>query len=100
MTRTGKKVLRGYNRLAFGGIQDAVKLLLSENPESYKLEDMDLFNVAEIRRPKGGGMEIKFFDRLKALQCMQGLDSENQDGISGFYRALEEGTKVFEEEKA
>ena len=53
MTRTGKKVLRGYNRLAFGGIQDAVKLLLSENPESYKLEDMDLFNVDVYKRQPG-----------------------------------------------
>ncbi len=100
MTKTAKKVLRGYERLAFGGIQDAVRLLFSDEVGAADLDEMDLFSVAEIRRPKGGGMEIKFFDRLKALQCMQGLDADGKEGVSGFYRALEEGVRAFEGDDA
>lgn len=33
-----------------------------------ELDDLDLFNVAEIRRPKDGMIEIKFYDRLRALE--------------------------------
>ena len=29
---------------------------------------MDLYSVSEIKRPKDGSMEIKFFDPLKALE--------------------------------
>ena len=96
MTKMTKRVLRGYNRLAFGEIQDAVRLLFSDGIDDAELDNMDLFNVAEIRRPKGGGMEIKFFDRLKALQCMEMLNAEEKEGVSGFYHALQESTRAFE----
>ena len=46
----------------------AISLLFMENPSVDKLKTMDLFSVAEIKRPKDGAMEIKFFDRLKALE--------------------------------
>lgn len=57
----------GYQRLAFGSIRDAVSLLFEESPDPEQLRQMDLFLVSEIKRPKDGAMEIKFFDRLKAL---------------------------------
>ena len=41
-------------------------------------------------------MEIKFFDRLKALQCMEMLNAEEKEGVSGFYHALQESTRAFE----
>ena len=63
-----KEVCDGLRRLAFGEITDAVSLLFEpEEKILQKLNTLDLFNVSEIKRPKGGGMEIKFFDRLKAI---------------------------------
>ena len=53
----------GFRRLAFGGIHDAVRLLFCEDVNPRTLKNMDLFAVSEIRRPKNGGMEIRFFDR-------------------------------------
>lgn len=84
-------VSAGLSRLAFGSISDAVKLILSangENPPSP--EDLDLFNVSEIKYTNGKGMEIKFFDRLKALEQLSKL-SESQENASAlsFYEALE-----------
>ena len=51
------------------------------------------------KRPKGGGMEIKFFDRIKALQCMEEMDSSTENGQAGFYRALQNGVRALEQEK-
>lgn len=76
----------GYQRLAFGSIADAVSLLYMENPGPDTLRKMDLFSVSEIKRPKDGSMEIKFFDRMKALEKLsEGVDG---DGATSFYEAI------------
>ncbi len=90
----GTKAAAGYERLAYGGISDAVKLLFSEEVSPEELETMDLFGVSEIKRPRGGGMEIKFFDRLKALEKLQQLSAEGQEGQSAFLSALERGASA------
>lgn len=62
-------VMDGLRELAFGEVNDAVRLAFSdEMPSPEMLAGMRLFNVSEIKRVKGGGVEIKFFDRLKALE--------------------------------
>lgn len=98
MAETGQnrkeQILSGYERLAFGSVADAIRLLLSDEPDTFKLDKLDLFNIAEIKRPKGGGMEIKFFDRIKALQCMEELDESSNAGQAGFYRALQFGARA------
>lgn len=84
-------VSAGLSRLAFGSIADAVTLILTSNggnPPSP--ETLDLFNVSEIKYTHGKGMEIKFFDRLKALEQLSRLseNAENSSALS-FYEALE-----------
>lgn len=76
----------GYQRLAFGSIADAVSLLYMENPTPDTLRKMDLFSVSEIKRPKDGSMEIKFFDRMKALEKLS--DGTDGDGAMSFYEAI------------
>lgn len=76
----------GYQRLAFGSIADAVSLLYMESPSPDALRKMDLFLVSEIKRPKDGSMEIKFFDRMKALEKLsEGVEG---DGAASFYEAI------------
>ena len=58
----------GYERLALGKVTDAIKLLYCENLSDDEIEKLDLTNISEIKKPKDGAMEIKFFDRLKALE--------------------------------
>ena len=85
----------GYQRLAFGSIADAVSLLYMESPTPEHLRKMDLFSVSEIKRPKDGSMEIKFFDRMKALEKL----SEGQDGggAASFYEAICRSAKALSE---
>lgn len=99
MAKRKKKTLKeeicdGYRRLAFGTVQDAVALLFAGEQEIMeKLPGYDLFNVSEIKRPKGGGMEIKFFDRLKALEKLWEFSESSCAEPVSFYLALEESAK-------
>jgi len=86
------EVKAGLKRLAFEGIYDAVRLLYMDNaPDTLTLESMNLFGISEIKRPKTGGMEIKFFDRIKAFEKLSELceGDPGQDGVKSFYEALE-----------
>lgn len=77
----------GYQRLAFGSAADAASLLFEENPSREALGKMDLFLVSEIRRPKDGAMEIKFFDRARALEKLASLSMERENS-SSLYDAI------------
>lgn len=74
----------GYIRLAFGSIADAVSLIYMDNPSRAELEKMDLFLVSEIKHPKDGAVEIKFFDRLKALERLSLMGSSDNSAASIF----------------
>ena len=88
------EVAAGYRRLAFGGISDCVKLLRSfEQTGADEIEALDLFNISEIKLPKSGGMEIKFFDRLKALEKLENSVQNGGACGSALLRALGEGAE-------
>ncbi len=95
------EVTDGYRRIAFGSVADAVKLILFDGvPEEAELEKMDLTMVSDIKRPKGGGLEVKFFDRLKALDRLYELsnaagESENSD----FFAALNKSARALHPEE-
>lgn len=90
---------KGLYRLAFGSVADALRLMLCEDTlTAQEIEQLDLFNVSEIKRPKGGGMEIKFFDRLKALEKLAQLTGGSENAESSFFKALSEGAKLLSEE--
>lgn len=70
------EVRAGLVRLAFGSVNDPVALVFSDQPTPYAIAHSDLFNVSEIKRVKGGGVEVKFFDRQKALEKLLELDDK------------------------
>ena len=84
------ELIAGYRRLAFGSVADAVRLLQQTDQDAPPDPDtVDLFTVSEIKRPKGGGLEIKFFDRQKALDRLAELQETAEDCALPFYKALE-----------
>ncbi len=88
-------VEKGLLRLAFGSVADAMKLMMCENSmTAEEIERLDLFNVSEIKRPKGGGLEIKFFDRIKALERLEKLGGGEENTQSSFIKALSDGAKM------
>lgn len=90
-------ISEGYYRLAFGCVSDAVKLLFSDEISPAEIEQMDLFGISEIKRKKGGDIEIKFFDRLKALDRLSEINLRENDGSScSIYSAIEKGALALE----
>ena len=69
-----------------------------ENPTAKELKGMDLFSVSEIRRPKDGSMEIKFFDRLKALEKLK-ENSQTESGAASVYEAILAGARALNKSK-
>lgn len=91
-----EQAISGFKRLAFGSVADAVSLMFIDGePSPRALEEMDLFCVSEIKRPREGALEIKFFDRLEALERLSEL-SERNDAESSvpFYQAIEQGARA------
>lgn len=88
---TSNLVSAGLQRLAFGSVSDAIRLILSVNDGcSPDIDSLDLFDVSEIKITNGKGMEIKFFDRLKALERLGDLSCDDRDsGALSFYEAIE-----------
>ena len=76
----------GYSRLAFGDISDALTLLYNKNPTPEQLGLMDLMMISEIKS-KDGNLEIKFFDRLKALDRLENA-APRDTGVSGLFDAI------------
>ncbi|MDO4864685.1 MAG: terminase small subunit [Ruminococcus sp.] len=69
-------VLAGLRRLAFGSCSDAVRLAFSDElPPQDVLDRLDLYNVSEIKRARGGVVEVKVFDRIKALEKLCELET-------------------------
>ena len=92
-----RKARAGYERLAFGSISDAVRLMFEEKLPEDGLASYDLFNVAEIKRPKDGALEIKFFDRIKALEKLEESELPEKNSVSDFYNALVGGLDSLKE---
>lgn len=96
-----ENVKSGLERLAFGSISDSIKLILSgENINLNKIDGMDFFQISEIKKPKDGCFEIKFFDRLKSLESLSKLyqnDVEHSQNNS-FFSALEKSALSVEED--
>lgn len=83
----------GFQRIAFGSITDCVRLISGVEDSSNSLKeisDMDLFMISEIKKPKDGAMEIKFYDRIKALEKLQESVNSTEKSLP-FYEALEKG---------
>lgn len=96
---TDKDIAFGFTRLAFGCVSDAVSLLFKEEVTDSDLEKMDLFNVSEIKRKKNGEMEIKFFDRLKALEKLADItDMSSSDENNSIFHAIAKGAAALRDE--
>ena len=96
-----ERVTEGLLQLAFGDVSDAVRLLYMSDDEALEsLKKLNLFNVSEIKRPKGGGMEIKFFDRIKACEKLREHTAEKATEGYSFYEALERSASTGGDEHA
>ena len=90
--RTGKvtreDVARRLAELAFGKANDCVRLVLEEGA---KLGRLDLSMLSEVKRSDKGAVEIRLIDRLRALEQLAQLASEDGSDLESFLKALQGG---------
>ena len=80
-------ILRRLAQLAFGPVNDAVRLALEG--ERADLEGLDLSAVSEFK-VTDKGVEVRFVDRLRALEALREMLEEKGGGAEELYRALTE----------
>ncbi len=85
---TRQDVARRLGELAFGKVNDCVRLALEPEP---CLEKLDLSLLTEVKRSEKGMVEIRLVDRLKVLEQLARMTGENQEGVEAFFQALQEG---------
>jgi len=82
--------VRRLCELAFGRANDAVALALSDGAARPDIEGLDLSAVAEFKVTDKGGVELKFLDRVRALEALCSLLGESAGSADEFYQALED----------
>ena len=83
-----KDVVRRLAELAFGRVNDCVKLALEEAPE---LESLDLSLLSEVRRNDKGTVEIRLIDRLQVLERLAQMAGEENSPMESFLQAMQDG---------
>lgn len=83
--------VRRLAELAFGRANDAAALALGAPEARERVEALDLSAVAELKVTDKGGVEVKFLDRVRALEALcAALDGRISTGADDFFHALEE----------
>ena len=81
-------VARRLAELAFGKVNDCVRLVLEDDPAVDKL---DLGQLCEIKRNEKGTVESKLVDRLRALEQLCQLAEQEGTDVESFLQALSGG---------
>ena len=95
-----KDVVSDLAQLAFGGCNDAVKLLYMEPDDLSGLDDLDLRHISELKRSAAGGVEIKFTSRLELLQLLTNLLESDSGMAESFVSALDSAAAALGEKDA
>lgn len=84
-------VIRRLCELAFGRANDAIALALAPPEKRPDPKELELSAVAEFKVTDKGGVEIRFTDRIRALEALaELLGADNgKEGPADFFRALE-----------
>ena len=82
-------ILTEIRRLVKGRVNDAVRLAYLDELDLDEIGKLDLSGIKEFKRSGNGTVEIKFVDRLEALQWL----SEQAEDTKGerLYEAIENG---------
>ena len=85
-------VLRELKKIALSKPNAAIGLAYQEKPSRQMIQRLDLSAVSEFRRNSAGAVELRFIDRVKALQTLYELLGIGADEgqTDEFFRALEE----------
>ena len=79
-------VVRRLGELAFGRVNDCVRLVLEEHPV---LEQLDLSLLSEMKRNEKGAVEIRLINRLQALEQLALMTGEDDGALEAFLQVVQ-----------
>ena len=83
--------MRALLRLCEYSAHDGIRLVREGDSLSARAaRGLDLFGVSAFKSG-GSGCEVKFFDRLPAIQLLLALGGDEDSGPAEFYKALRAG---------
>ena len=84
-------LLEQMGRLAFARVNDAVKLAFLPEEERDVIGRLDLSALTEFRRSGAGTVEMKFTDRMRALERLLELSGPSgEERLEQLLRSMEE----------
>lgn len=90
ISRTG--ILQELQKIALSRPNAGVELAYMERPTKQMIRRLDLSAISEFKRNSAGSVEIRFVDRVKALQALYELlgSGSDEEETDAFFRAFEE----------
>ena len=83
-----EEILQALGKIALSNPNDAIALAL--NPKTRGVKGLDLWGVSEFKQGKDGNIELKFVDRVKAMDLLLANLSGGEDGMAALVAALED----------
>lgn len=83
-----KDVVRRLAELAFGRVNDCVKLALGAETD---LDELDLSLLTEVKRSDKGMVEVKLIDRLRVLEQLAQVIGKDDEDMASFLQAVQCG---------
>lgn len=86
-----EQLLEQMRALACAKVNDAVKLAYLPEEEREAIGKLDLSALIEFRRSGAGTVELKFADRMKALERLLELSSPSgEEQLDSLFRRMED----------
>ena len=87
-----EEIVKELSRIVRSKNNDAVKLAWMDAEQGCDIGRLDLRSVTEIKRSERGVFEVKFVDRLKALELLERLcQKEESEDLGAFLEGLRDG---------
>ena len=87
--KSREEILKEIEDLAGCKVNDAVRLAFLSGEEMESLDGLDLSAITELKRNSSGTVELKFIDRLAALQWLLERTGAEDPQALKLYEALE-----------
>ena len=90
-----QEIIKELRRLIRSRNNDAVRLAWLGQESAADIDKLDLRGVVEVKRSEKGCFEVKFVDKLKALDRMERLCSrEDEQELDAFLEGLRDGDSL------
>lgn len=87
-----QEIVQELSRLVKSRNNDAVKLAWLGQEDVGRIGRLDLQGVVEVKRSEKGAFEVKFVDKLKALELLERISArEDEDDLDAFLEGLRDG---------